>query len=600
VSDVVNASLFGTVTNTITVGQRLNVSPAVETKNAAAAGKTRFVVDSLPLLAAKGIALDGIEIPGARLEGTKATAIGADKALAQLAKFRDLDAGDPSEPAEVNEAGYFKRGLQAIDSMVRFLRGVELRADDYRRLQRDAIAARDRVTAALHGLRADAAALEGQLAEVRHDLQVARALRAEEMARVAARIARRLAILQENVPYLVFRRPRTTQALDDVPLREAQPALVENLVPHLRAAVGDLPPELQQMVNTLKDVPARWFKTLPALVDKFDRIDNLRLLLDRARERVAVTATPPIQLVEAAATPTAQRLQVGLARHVERVQFSLQKSALQLANVNAGSWKEAAAQLKEAVSISDLLVTARPNRAVTLAAAGLLDDIAGVAGGLYEAFCRVPPALRLRWAESFSQLDADASLRQLSVLPGFGQEPGIGRPGLDYIEWKQMQGMVDWLFSIISADADAVAAINDLVQVCLLLAAHAPVKRILAARIKQPVVPVPNAPFTLHVDPRVVRVGMQVLVHAPATNLPIARGVIEDVLVDGAAARVSDVLTPGVTLDESMRVTLQSGPALSSGQAQARESKSAASSSRSPDDARQMAQAGLQLKQRLR
>ena len=73
------------------------------------------------------------------------------------------------------------------------------------------------------------------LAEVRHDLSVARSLRAEEQSRVDALVARRKAILAEQVPYLVFRRPRFTLTLQDVPLIAAQPADIVDPVPACRA-----------------------------------------------------------------------------------------------------------------------------------------------------------------------------------------------------------------------------------------------------------------------------------------------------------------------------------------------------------------------------
>ncbi|HSD59493.1 MAG TPA: hypothetical protein VLC55_01390, partial [Burkholderiales bacterium] len=138
-----------------------------------------------------------------------------------------------------------------------------------------------------------------------------------------------------------------------------------------------------------------------------------------------------------------------------------------------------------------------------------------------------------------------------------------------------MQSLVDWLFRQIEPEDDAVAAVNDLVRVALLLASHAPVKRIISARIRQPVPAVLDARIELMLDPAVARVGMQVLVHAPATQAVVARAVIEDISAGGAVAKVAQVMVPAVTLDATMRVQLQSGPPLSAPAAAARDAKSA-------------------------
>lgn len=131
-----------------------------------------------------------------------------------------------------------------------------------------------------------------------------------------------------------------------------------------------------------------------------------------------------------------------------------------------------------------------------------------------------------------------------------------------------MQLMVDWLFSRIEPEEQAVAAVNDLIRVSLLLASHAPVKRIIAARIKRPVPPIVGTRIDIAIDPRTIAIGMQVLVHAPAGSTLVARAVIQDLTADGASAKISHMLAPAVTIDASMRVQIQSGPALSTPAAQ--------------------------------
>ncbi|HEU4621359.1 MAG TPA: hypothetical protein VFS42_03970 [Burkholderiaceae bacterium] len=565
--DVTGSSLYAATFNTVTVGKRLEGSAAVETKNASATGKTGFVTNSLTLLQTTGVSLHGIDVYGFKDKDAAGepdptvpiSAINASKLLA-AGKLFDFDAVDPGAN-EQHEAGYFTRGLEAIDSMVRFLRGVEMRAEDYRRLQRDAIAARARIVQVMAGIERMLASLAARIAEARHDLSVARALLAEEQARVQALIAKRKTILTEQVPYLVFRRPRLTNTLVDTQVLQAQPSEVDDPVPRCRAQHDDIPVELQAMVDTLKDVPARWFKHSIGILTNFKRIDHLQRIAEVARERLMVNEPPrKPMLVEGDDTKTGMALMHAFDRHAERVAVHKNLAIRELTNFSAISVKQAITPLRTIASLGDLIRAFPPARDVTLSAAGLLDDIAGVAGCLYTAFGQVPPATRLIWAERFSQLDAAASMRALTVLPGFGDET----LGVDFIVWRGMQRMVDWLYASVENDGDAIAAIDDLVRVCVLLSAHAPVKRIITARVRVPVKPIVGAMLDLAIDPRIARLGMQVLVHAPATNTVVARAVVDDLSANGANARITQVMQSAITIDASMRVQLQSGPALSS------------------------------------
>lgn len=563
---VAGSSLIGATFNDVTVGERLQGSASVIVKNAAAAGKSSFVTDSVAMLDDVGVALDGIAAYGFKDRETgKALGTARDvlDAVRGGREILDLDAQDPPENAQ-SEADYFKVGLNAIDNLVRFLRGLEIRVEDYRRLRKDAVAARERILAAMQTLRAAIDALAARLAEVRHDLSVARALRAEEEARLARLVARRKAILAEEVPFLVFRRPRFARTLVDLPVLAVEPGIVADVVPKCRAEAPDLPPELQQMVDSLKDVPARWFRRILPMIERFDRMDLVQQLIQTTGERVAgAGAVRKIALVDDTGSAAARTLKDAFAAQEARVTKANQAAAQAVVMGKTDTWKAAIASAMQAASIADLIRVNPPAKEVTLAAAGELDDIAGVAGCLYEAFCTVPPASRLRWAELVSQFDAAVSLRNLTVLPGFGDES----LGVDYIAWRQMQMMVDWLFLRVAPEDDAVAAINDLVRVCLLLSAHAPVKRILSARVLRPLRPAIDARLDLALDPNIARIGMQVLVHAPATQQVVARGVLDDIAAASGVARITEVMDATVTIDASMRVQLQAGPGLSSSSA---------------------------------
>lgn len=571
VKDVVGASLIGATYNTVTVAERFTLPASVVSSNAAAKAKNDFVVGGLTGLAATGLVVDDLKVYGYSTEDQK------DLTAKDLLAGGLIDRDAQDEGDDKHEAVYFRRGIDAIDNTIRFLRGVELRAEDYRRLQADAKAARERIQGAAARIQTALDALSVRLAEVRHDLSVARSLRAEEQVRIDALVQKRKTILAEHVPYLVFRRPRLTLTLNDVPLLAAQPAEVADPVPRCRSEAHTPPPELDAMVDTLRDVPVRWLRTVSQVFVQLDRVVDLERVVTQAQLRMVTTgvdsvSTRQLGLTEGQASATGQLLVQTFKRQSLRVMQSKQAATLHLSQFSAASWRQAVEPAQHIVNIRDLFAAGTVPRAVTVAAAGLLDDVGGVASCLHAALCSVPPVTRLRWAELFSQLDPAVSLRQLTVLPGFGDES----LGVDHITWRQMQRMVDWLFAQVVDEAAAHAAINDLVRVCVLLSAHAPVKRIISARIQRPVPAVVNTRLDIAIDPATTRIGMQVLVHAPATQTLMARAVIEDLGAGTATARIVEAPAGAAfTLDSSLRVQVQSGTPLSTPARQKQEAEQA-------------------------
>lgn len=566
VDAVVGASLLGATQNEVTLADRFGGAGAILTRNAAAKGKHDFVTTGSAGLKGLDLVIDDLPVFGfgKTVEGKVKT----DLKVSDLDDAEDLDAGEPSGN-DLHEAAYFKRTIDSIDNLVRFLRGVELRTEDYRRLQGDVSATRERLQAAAQALYSETDRIGTRLAEVRHDLSVALALRAEEVARLAALVERRRTVLRERVPYLVFRRPRLAQGFAEVPRLALQPAVVDDPVPRCRSGQHAMPAELQAMVDTLRDVPARWLRPLVRDFGRFDQLDDLTKLLGRARERLAVPLSLPSPLGVRGGAGSATGLLLGerLAQHERQLTAVHAESHTLLPQTEATNWKQALLQVQQVVAIRDIVAVAPSSHPVTLRAAGLLDDIAGVAACLHDALCQTPAALRLHWAERFSQLDAPVSLRQLSTLPGFGRlSPGTGSTdSLDPIAWRRMQALVDWLFAQVIDEPVPVRAIDDLVRVCVLLSAHAPVKRIVSARLRRPVPAIRGSLLDLALEVAQARVGGQVLVYSSATQQVIARAVIEDLHPEGASARITQVMAQQViTLDATMRVQIQTGPDLSS------------------------------------
>ena len=171
--DIAEDSALGKVRETIALGKRLETSPSVEFRNIASSAKQRFFTEGVDILMRAGIALEDIPVRGyaialrtpaspprktipiedvvelrKRLAGQQPAEYelrNQDGALLDSTKIEVIDLeNQPIDQGDLHEATYFTRGLDSIDSVVYFLRNVESRIDDYRRLQNDAKAARSR------------------------------------------------------------------------------------------------------------------------------------------------------------------------------------------------------------------------------------------------------------------------------------------------------------------------------------------------------------------------------------------------------------------------------------------------------------------------
>jgi hypothetical protein len=116
-----------------------------------------------------------------------------------------------------------------------------------------------------------------------------------------------------------------------------------------------------------------------------------------------------------------------------------------------------------------------------------------------------------------------------------------------------MQSMVDWLFSrVVPAEPDAIAHINDLVRLCLLLASHAPVADIIAGSVIRPTPIFINTRVDLFADLTRVSIGMHVLMYSG--NQTVARGVVENLSAGQATARILTTTSDHLTLPADSKV----------------------------------------------
>jgi hypothetical protein len=152
----------------------------------------------------------------------------------------------------------------------------------------------------------------------------------------------------------------------------------------------------------------------------------------------------------------------------------------------------------------------------------------------------------LAWIERFSQFDRPAFLRDLTVLPQYAR--------LERQTRRRLQEFVDWLFGRVdSSQRDGANLVNDLIRLCLLLASHAPVNRIIAGHVPAPTPVRPGIQIPIKpLNPELVRVGMEFQVWQ--ASRVVASGLVEDLVADKVTARVSHVDKATTTIDPTMRV----------------------------------------------
>ncbi|HEY2294739.1 MAG TPA: hypothetical protein VGM86_28895, partial [Thermoanaerobaculia bacterium] len=466
----------------LSVAERLSVPPAQQAQDFALANQLQIFsgLDDL------GLVVDDLEVPLYGVDTqhnnvrTRQDALYKDVKGSLVTKIL----GQPKS-VDADESNILGDAVAFQETASVFLRRLEGRVQLYQAALDACRAADTRILGSLAAARQRLAAIDRELAEARHDVTVALALLAEETQRVAGINDRRQQVLANHVPFLAYHRPRVAETLADTPVRSLAPPPPADPVPALLAQPSDPPPELREMVELLRKAPLRWFRFVRPLVVRFDRPDVLLNTLQLAQSRaVADLAPAPRFLLTAApapapASPAAEGTQKVLtAQRQTLVAQRTELAQLDLTVVARQTWKGAADVAGKVLALGDLVEAPHGRADVARLSARELEDILRVATGLWAGFATVLPALRLDWVERLSQFDAPFDLRRLSNLPRWEE--------IDVQERRTLQALVDWLFQRIDdGEPQAVATINDLVRVCLLLASHAPVDRIVAGRVAE-------------------------------------------------------------------------------------------------------------------
>jgi hypothetical protein len=532
----------------LSIGQRFAEPPATQNLSYARSALTLFLSQlprlRLPLVGETVRSLSGQDVSLIELQGRAiATAPATSESLRTAAIAKLLTT--PALTANTDEAEVTLAALDLTEIKSAILRTVERVSQRYgtlvqtgtetlalMRQQRDAAAAR-------------VGAIEGKLAEARHDVSVARALRQEEQQRVAEVNVRRDALIRDEVKFLAYVRPRSVDPVRrNLSYWQLDPFDVVATLPACLRRHDEPPPPLATYIQLLRHAPARWFLALGPLLSRLDTPDKMIALLDS----VKVSAASFARLDTAAGlrgSPGAVQFTVlGAQQAISAIR---QRSTLiPVLDKRIGRWQDFHREAAEHASVGDLVDGKHGSSQVSAAAAAELEQFGKVATCLHAEFAAVTPAVRLAWIERFSQFDRPGLLRDLTILPQYSR--------LDRGTRRRLQEFADWLFGRVTpAERDAVILVNDLVRLCLLLASHAPVAQIIAGHVPRPTPVRPGLTIPIKpLHPDLVRVGMEFQVWN-ASRI-VARGRVADLREGEVSARVDAVEAQTTTLDTTMRV----------------------------------------------
>jgi hypothetical protein len=478
--------------------------------------------------------------------------------LATIAASPALQAALLLSPPAPDEAEYFSQATDITDNTVALLRQFEANAAKYR-------TALNRSESALDELRQTEAAAAGRLAaaddrvaEARHDVSVARALFAEEAARIDAVNARRARVLAEEVKFLAYMRPREADNLIDTKTHAVDPGLFESPLPACLRQDVEMPDELADMLRVLREAPAAWFVKASSLLTQLDKIDHLTRLVQSACMRATAGVAVPRLATPA---PGGTALTDTVARIAARQAEAIAPRLTALQNVNVASfadvtWQAVRDKSEQVVSLADVAEGGHGRPTVARAAAVELENLGRVVACLYAEFSGAPASLRLHWAETLSEFDEAPNLRNLANLPRWTE--------IEYLERRRLQSYADWLFSQVrGTEALATALVNDVVRMCLLLACHAPVDRIVSGCMARPII---GAAVGLRIpllvqEPARVRIGMHALLYRGADL--IGRAVVADIGPQEISAQLIQTAGDKVELGTDVRVHFDNAAAVS-------------------------------------
>lgn len=437
--------------------------------------------------------------------------------------------------ADPDAASYFSAGIHVLEQHTQLMRAVEGRVQQYQDFLSLCSSALGRIQYDMRTAQALLTRLGNDLAQARQNLAFVSALLADETARINSVNAARVNILQTQVPFIAYARPRTLLDIARTPSRQLQPANVASPVPAcLRQSVA-IPPELREMVSLLREAPVYWFPAMMSQVAKLERPAVLQGVASSIQMRAAAQTQTSPQVSSAASAPgiysasIASAYSSGLAtvRTYQTLRASFDPTQLA-----TQSWSAQVNTVQSVAAVSDLMYSSSIYTEISSAASRALQQISSVATCLYTRVGNALPALRLEWAEFLENAGLGVNLRSLAALPEWNSQT--------YTDRQQMQLLVDWLFQQIdSSDATATALMSDLVAVAILLASNAPVDNIISGAVALRGNATVGGTVRLTLPSDRVAHGMNVQLYSAGTLA--ARAVVSDLDNSGVTATITDV-----------------------------------------------------------
>jgi hypothetical protein len=539
--------------NNVTIGERLAISPAENAKQFAEAGLQELVQKLMALNPVgqpyKAVNLRDINISGftktvqEKTVDVTLTELFPVNNVSQFSKFQF----NKSSFAIIDQASHFYQAVSAVDSHTIVLRQIEQRVAQYKQLLAEVI----KLQAQLEDLQIQSeqrlAVIDGEITSARHHLAVAQLLKTEEMGRIAAVNSKRAAII-DRVDVVLFHKQRITDRFTSLPVAKASSVSVDGKLQIPLRNLGGVPPEISEMMQHFHAAPLSWFPALAQLPQFFDR----PLMLIKAFEHVRMRATNSVFAIPQ--MPRVSTSFLGAAQKLIAIQATRthdwRKAGLSLdANIieNEGLWA-GYQRLHQIATLGDMVDGGHGSGRASMLAASQLDDLSKAFESLYASFADTPAEKRLAWAESFLENTGQNSFKALYTLPGW--------LSIDIDLRREQQGLVDLLYQqVYGGNDEAITAINRLILVALLLAAHAPVSQLISARMVRAVAALPGVIFDLTLDLTKVRIGMGVTIQNRPGEIS-ARAVIDDIVGGQARARIVEVPTPNISLAIDAHVQL--------------------------------------------
>lgn len=502
----------------VTVGERLEESVAVNSVTFGVSVKADTLSD---LKDNADIVLDGINVPGVTNTGNPDEPLDLgnvnNDTIAEVLNFQhDLDPETTSD-----EAAYFNGTIRALENSSVTLRRVEGRVHSYKRIKVKCEELLKTLKTTLKKVDKRLAEIDEPLAEARHDLSVARSLLKEEQARVEEVNQQRDQLLQKRVPYYVFRRPRFSFTHQETPFRVIYPKADVGL-PTCEFSDQETPAEITQLMSVTKRAPIKWFKCVKEL-EQFNHPSQFYLIAEyvylnyqtsnsylQSNSFASEHFNAMTKMLWQAMGSNKQAAKEGRKVFTEK----------ELLKAKQKDWRGAKEDIKERATLADILDSNHGKTKVNKDLAEELERQRKVIACLYHHFSSIEPAIKLLWIEQFSQFDASVPLANLYSLPKWSQ--------IDYLQRRDMQKLVDWLYGRFNLNyPEARGYVDNVIRICILLASDSPVGKLITGAIPKQSSVKPGKSVDIEVPTDKAKVGMEVSIQANGRE--VAKGKVENV-----------------------------------------------------------------------